>query len=788
MKVAFAFLIVCFLGIMSGVKAQQGFVQRKGHQFFIDGQPYYYVGANYWYGSVLGLEKDRWRGSERLRRELDFLKSKGISNLRIMAAAEGSGLVNGVERVGPPLQTAKGKFNTEVLKGLDLLLSEMAKRNMKAILFFSNNWEWSGGFLQYLNWNGLMADSVFKRKLAWDEMRDYVSKFYTCDACKKDYLKQVDVVLSRTNSITGKKYTEDKVIMSWELANEPRPMRPASNEAYKKWISEVAAFIKSKDKNHLVTTGHEGEIGTESMELFEAVHADKNIDYLTIHIWPRNWSWYKPSEFTDEALAKVNAKTKDYITRHEQVALKLNKPLVIEEFGLPRDNTSFDIQSTTSKRDQYYATVFDLWLQSAKVNGPIAGANFWAFNGTARPIPGQVFWKKGDDYMGDPPMEEQGLYGVFDSDASTWNTIYRYTSAMPANSISSLPSDKKATPRTVALYKNLKKLLDKGVMFGHQDDLAYGVDWKYVAGKSDVKEVVGDYPAVYGWELGNIEHHLPYDLDSVPFDKMKNFIREGFERGGIITISWHCDNPYTGGSAWDTTAAVSSVLPGGDRHALYKQWLDNAASFLDQLKDRNGIHIPVLFRPYHELTGNWFWWCRNKCTPAEFKLLWRFTVDYLKNEKNLHHLLYVYNTSGDFNSKEEFLERYPGDDVVDMVSFDIYQFGDPATDNRFLSALDQKLGMIEEIAKEKGKIAALGETGYEKIPYAQWWTNTLWKAIGDHKISYVLVWRNHGLTHNGNWHYYVPKKHDVSSDDFRKFYHLDKTLFEKDVAKYRLYQ
>ena len=337
--------------------------------------------------------------------------------------------------------------------------------------------------------------------------------------------------------MSGKKYIDEPAIMAWELANEPRPMRPSANDAYTQWISEVASFIKSKDKNHLVTLGHEGYMGTESLELFEKVHADKNVDYLTIHIWPKNWSWFQPASMEND-FPQVISKTKDYIDKHVDVARKLNKPLVIEEFGLPRDNHSFDITTTTKLRDRYYQYIFSRWKQSVDSNDVIAGANFWAFNGIARPIKGQIFWKEGDDYMGDPPMEEQGLNGVFDSDKSTWDLIWSFTSNIPSySSNENLPSDKQATKETVDLYKNLKSLLNKGVMFGHQDDLAYGVNWKYVAGKSDVQDVVGDYPAVYGWELGNIEHQLPYDLDSVPFDKMRSFIQQGFERGGIATVS-----------------------------------------------------------------------------------------------------------------------------------------------------------------------------------------------------------------------------------------------------------
>jgi hypothetical protein len=351
-----------------------------------------------------------------------------------------------------------------------------------------------------------------------------------------------------------------------------------------------------------------------------------------------------------------------------------------------------------------------------------------------------------------------------------------------------LPADRLATKETVALYNNLKKLVDKGIMFGHQDDLAYGTDWKYVPGKSDTKEVTGDYPAVYGWELGNLEYKLPNNIDSVPFDKMKEFIRQGYERGGVITISWHNDNPLTGGSAWDTThGGVAASLPGGSKHDVYRSWLDNVAEFMLSLKGRKGELIPVLFRPYHELTGNWFWWCRNTCSSQEFKQLWRLTFNYLRDEKKVHNLLYVYNTA-DFTTKEQFLEYYPGDDVVDMLSFDSYQYNDPQKDDSFVNDVNRRLGIIEELAKEKNKLTAFAETGYETIPYAEWWTNTLWKAIGDRRISYVLAWRNHGQFRDGRWHYYVPKKNDVSSEDFKKFYRLEKTLFEKDVAKENLYQ
>ena len=166
-------------------------------------------------------------------------------------------------------------------------------------------------------------------------------------------------------------------------------------------------------------------------------------------------------------------------------------------------------------------------------------------------------------------------------------------------------SDKNATPETENLYQNLILLQEKGFLFGHQDDLAYGVKWRYEEGRSDIKDVTGDYPALYGWDLGGIEHQKSNNIDGVPFKKMKNWIKEIYDRGGVSTISWHMDNPLTLKDSWDTTPkSFKSILPNGSKHELYKSWLDKAAKFLGTLKGSDGKSIPILYRPFHELTGN----------------------------------------------------------------------------------------------------------------------------------------------------------------------------------------
>ena len=351
-----------------------------------------------------------------------------------------------------------------------------------------------------------------------------------------------------------------------------------------------------------------------------------------------------------------------------------------------------------------------------------------------------------------------------------------------------LPCDKEATVETINLYNNLFSLQEKGIMFGQQDALAYGVNWKYEEGRSDIKDITGDHPAIYGWDLGGTEHNALNDIDGVPFDKMKRWIGEIYDRNGVNTISWHMDNPFTGKNAWDITPnSFASILPNGSKHELYKKWLDNSIVFFNSIKGKDGKKVPILFRPFHELTGTWFWWCQNNATPEQFKEVWKFTVEYYQS-KGVHNLIYVYNTS-DFNSKEEFMKYYPGDDYVDMISFDKYLYNDPTKDNSFVEKCQLQFKIMDEIANERGKITAFAETGYEQIPYDKFWTKTLINAIGNYKTSFVLAWRNHGWQESENkTHYYVPFKGHPNEKDFVDFYNLEKTLFQKDVSKLNLYK
>ena len=355
--------------------------------------------------------------------------------------------------------------------------------------------------------------------------------------------------------------------------------------------------------------------------------------------------------------------------------------------------------------------------------------------------------------------------------------------------IKAQPVDKLATKETSRLFKNLQLLAKKATLFGHQDDMAYGVNWKYQHGKSDVRDITGQYPGVFGWELGGLENDALVNLDGVPFDSMKAYIRRGFEAGAVITISWHLNNPLTGKSAWDPSPAntIPSILPGGEKNKVFNAWLDKVAFFLQDLKSKNGIAIPVIFRPYHELNGSWFWWGGKNCTPMELVDLWKYTVAYLRDTKQVHQLLYAFNTDR-FSSEAEYVERYPGNDWVDIVGFDIYQKGDILANDKFITELDKSLSLLNKISTEKNKIPALTEFGFNTIPDAHWWTSVFFKAIENHSVAYALAWRNAGLKADNEIEYFAPYKGHLSAGDFLVFSKQKKIFFEKQTKQLKLYQ
>jgi mannan endo-1,4-beta-mannosidase len=337
------------------------------------------------------------------------------------------------------------------------------------------------------------------------------------------------------------------------------------------------------------------------------------------------------------------------------------------------------------------------------------------------------------------------------------------------------------------LLERLDTLQKKGIMYGHQDDPMYGLTWEYDQDSSDVKNVCGDYPAIMGFDLGGIEMGDQKNLDSVPFTRMTEEIIAHHQRGGIVTLSWHPRNPITtidgggnagqkfpAGSAWDTTTVVKRILPGGDAEEKFAGWMQRVSDFLATLKTADGKKVPVIFRPWHENSGSWFWWGEKLCTVDEYKALWNLLQDKLKAD-GFDNLVWAYSPGCQDNlTAERLLDRYPGDDRVDMIGLDGYQWV-PEEKDIFIARTKQNLQVLCEVAQTHGLIPAMTETGMKNMTQTDWWSTTLLPAVQDYPISYLLTWRNY----KGEW--FGPSTSKPDAPSFVEFYNSDKTLFLNDI-------
>jgi len=408
------------------------FVTVEATRFCLNGQPYYFVGTNLWYGGYLGspgATGDR----ERLVKELDQLEALGVTNVRVLGMSEASALKRAVR---PAAMTKPGEYDEALLQGLDFFLAELAKRDMKAVVYLNNFWQWSGGMSQYVSW--FTDEPTVDPDVSgdWNGFMDNSARFYGIDAAQAAFRDVIKTLITRKNTVTGIAYNEDPTIMSWQLANEPRPGSDANGranaEVFTRWIDETARYISELTPRQLVSTGNEGWMGTAGdRDLFVASHKTPNVDYLTFHMWAANWGWFDPKN-AEATYEDAWHEAQDYLNWHIDAAQQLGKPIVLEEFGINRDDGRFDPEAGTTYRDRYYRAVFELLHRRAAEGAPIAGSNFWAWGGAGRARQDDFMWKTGDDFVGDPPQEPQGLYCVFDRDESTLQVIREHAAQMQA--------------------------------------------------------------------------------------------------------------------------------------------------------------------------------------------------------------------------------------------------------------------------------------------------------------------------------------------------------------------
>jgi mannan endo-1,4-beta-mannosidase len=352
--------------------------------------------------------------------------------------------------------------------------------------------------------------------------------------------------------------------------------------------------------------------------------------------------------------------------------------------------------------------------------------------------------------------------------------------------------DPNATAETVALFYNLKKLAKTKFAIGQQD--AFNSFYNNgSSAQSDIKKTTGYDPALLGSDLMFITDKNNNGQASNWFYQQEVIItddvKEAYSKGMINIFSWHLREPNKEDSFYASdmtdavkTTAFKSILPGGVNHAWYKTKLDKVATVVSNLKGSNGELIPIIFRPFHEFDGSWFWWGANYCSPEEYKAAFQFTVDYLKNTKGVHNILYAFSPDNSYSTSTNYLSRYPGDAYVDVLGMDNY--GD--FNNQGQTGSDRanaKLKMISDLAVTKVKIAALTETGYQvtaTTPAINGWFSTyLYNALtaNNVEISFVMFWNN---TTSGYW---VPTPTDSNAADFKTFATKPKSVLVNTLPK-----
>lgn len=390
-----------------------GYLEVRGTRFFRDDRPFFVHGFNYWSALPLSRAGDD-AGWDRVRRDLDTMQGAGINMVRIIGGTEGPDTEP--FRIVPSLQPSPGQYDPAGVAGLLKLVAELERRKLLAIVMLNNFWMWSGGMAQYLAWagEGPVPYPPPYPGGSWDRYQKLTARFYSSEKAKGLYAAFLRYLVPQMKSSPA---------VIWELANEPRGINNLRD--FHAWIDETAGLIKTLAPSQLVTTGSEGQTASPFYSGNDVVrdHESPNIDFITFHLWAQNWGWVRP-ENLEKGLPRALELAKKYVNDHAGRAAKAGKPILLEEFGFPRDAGSFEPDAPTTLRDRYFEEIYGL-VHALMPSTPVAGIMPWAWSGDARPPrPGEL-WRPGDPFIGDPPHEQQGWYGVYSKD-STMQIIRKY--------------------------------------------------------------------------------------------------------------------------------------------------------------------------------------------------------------------------------------------------------------------------------------------------------------------------------------------------------------------------
>ncbi|KAH8727893.1 glycoside hydrolase superfamily [Phaeosphaeriaceae sp. PMI808] len=434
---------------------QDDFIHVKGLRLYDSKGLHYVTGMNYWACMNLAADDSAGGNYSRLIIELDQMAAKGINHLRIMASSEGAPTPQPF-RMNPPLMQAPGKYNEPVFKGLDICLAEMSKRGMRATMTLNNEWQWSGGFAQYVSWAQNGSTGVIPYPSSWnlsalpqrempgtgwgsyttqgidaepyDVFTDYANLIYNNQMAEEFYKAHIKTVMGRRNTVNGRLYTEDATIMTWQLANEPQAsdanydgffLKPNPNDLLFPWVARISSYIRSLAPKQLISVGLESKQGEY---YFKQAHNFSTVDYATTHCWVQNWGLYDMYDPSPANLQRAKDFAVAFMRNSSQWGKDIGKPVFLEEFGMARDNWQnrdkeypYLSSATTTNKDSYFKTIISTVMDEFRNGGAYIGTSPWAYGGIFRPET-QKENEFGMVWAGDPPHESPGWYDLYDTD------------------------------------------------------------------------------------------------------------------------------------------------------------------------------------------------------------------------------------------------------------------------------------------------------------------------------------------------------------------------------------
>lgn len=650
------------------------------------------------------------------------------------------------------------------------------------------------------NWKSASVADVVKDDFI-DLGNGYSSKTVSISlASDVSGLKQVIAQISAYNcTYTGNLYIDNIKVIKNEAANDNSNLPNVSdlewsfNTDVNGWSYGGAWDYKGPSDN---VVGYDSTVGTGSLKLNVDYSGDSSVSWSEFKI---NNNLAAPIDFNG-----YNILTYDFIYNPS----KMTQGGFQSKLFINGAVDSYDVINLDSSEDVGNE------LKKAKVTIKFDSKDV-DINSITIGIIGASTNYKGDIYIDNIKLSQEAVEDIYVNKTAVTTPQDKVNIAGLEMSESVKLVDSEATETTADLYAYLKGVgkTDK-VLYGHQNDTHHKSVLKDSRSNSDTKDITGSIAAISGIdtlsftgsELQLTDTEKASGMSLV--EKAANLGINAANEGAIITLSAHMPNfalvsekgkddngnyDYSGYTPGTTTGnVVSRIMPGGDLNEIFNGYLDMIADYGKQLEAED---VTVLFRPFHENNGSWFWWGKAFCDEESYKNLYRYTVEYLRDKKQVHNFLYVYSPNGPFQDKADYLSRYPGDEFIDIIAFDMYHDDPKANkeEDTWMNTFKETIELVQSVADDRGKLSAVSETGIRinggGMPASgnpnKTWFSDIANIVSNSDMPYYMVWANFDAAKNFFSPFMVSdtKGHEMINE-FIDYYNEGESVFADSVGAY----